>query len=565
MPNLDLLDNMIALVVIILLLSLIVQSLQGLFKKLLSMKSKQIEDSLLDLFDSVLREQRTAPAGGGVQRARSLATAKAGVMNLLTIFPSSPNDQAGPRAKELLKAVKGEMSELGRVDYRGQFSLDSLSKGDLLNVIARVAPNTIVDGFTGKLARAMQTIKDIESAVTAVNAAELPGEANALFAQMHEVLAPLQQHYRSLVTPDEKDPNAIAVRAGVVVADILSLQQVLFTGALDLLGKTQRIVAEEKAKAADAAKPPLEAAEKALVAVSAAINDARKALDDAFGGFRSKLTEIESWFDTVMQGFEERYNRGMKSLSTILGAVVVVLLNANVFAIYQSISVNEALRKALVDKGSDIAALQEKIASDERTLARGEPDKTATTTTSATDSTASATGNSATATETSANATDSTASTTDTPPTTASGTTATTDSTATKNAGSTPDAKQKEQSKTQDPQALRNGIAEDKKKLSDMVNTYTSFGFQPLTWHQVYEWFNDLFTCSKTSDGSWLNRRLGDMRTLLGWLVMTMLLSLGAPFWHDALQSLFGVKNLLQKKNEQRNVEQARGAGNPAN
>ena len=52
---------------------------------------------------------------------------------------------------------------------------------------------------------------------------------------------------------------------------------------------------------------------------------------------------------------------------------------------------------------------------------------------------------------------------------------------------------------------------------------------------------------------------------ILGWIVMTMLLRLGAPFWHDARQSLFGVKNLLQKKNEQRNVEQARGAGNPAN
>lgn len=529
MPNLDLLDNIIALVVIILLLSLIVQSLQSLFKKLLSMKSKQIEDSLLDLFDSVLREERAAPAAdGSVPRARSRATAKAGVMNMLTIFPASPNEQVGPRAKELLEAVKGEMSELGRVDFRGQFSLDSLSKGDLLNVIARVAPNTIVDGFTGKLAKAMRTIKDIESAVTAVQAADLPGEANALFAQMHEVLAPLQQHYRSLVTPDANDPNAIAVRAGVVVADILSLRQVLFTGALDLLGKTQRIVAEEKAKAPDPAKPPLEAAEKALVAVSAAINDARKALDDAFGGFKSKLTEIESWFDTVMQGFEERYHRGMKSLSIILGAVVVVLLNANVFAIYQSISVNEALRNALVNKGPEIAALQEKIAKDERALARGENDSS--------DETA-----------------------------TVSETTATTDTTATNNASSTPVTKTEEKSKTQDPQALRKEIAENKKELGDMVNTYTSFGFQPLTWHQVYEWFNDLFTGAKTSDGSWWDRRLADMRTLLGWLVMTMLLSLGAPFWHDALQSLFGVKNLLQKKNEQRNVEQARGAGNPSN
>lgn len=503
MPNLDLLDNIIALVVVILLLSLIVQSLQALFKKLLSMKSKQIEDSLLDLFDSVLREQQTHAAGGTAKRARSLATAKAGVRNMLTIFPSSPTAQAGPRAKALLQAVKGEMSELGRVDFRGNFALDSLSKGDLLNVIARVAPNTIVDGFNDKLTAAMQKIKEIETAIGRVQAADLPGEANALFAKLQEALAPLRQHYRSLVAPGE-NADTLSVRAGVVVADILSLRQVLFNDTLDLLAQTQRVVATEKAKALEPAKTALGEAEKSLASVSAAISSARKALDDAFGGFKSKLTEIESWFDTVMQGFEERYQRGMKSLSIILGAVVVVLLNANVFAIYKSISVNEALRSNLVNQGQEIAKLQEDIAA----MEEGEK---ATATTTVTDTT---------------------------------GTAATTTTTAPAN----------------------ETLPQKKKRLDSLVDRYTMFGFKPTTWNQFLTWVqDDLFTLDDTENGSWLSRRGDDFRTILGWLVMTMLLSLGAPFWHDALQSLFGVKNLLQKKNEQRNVEQARGAGNPTN
>ena len=76
---------------------------------------------------------------------------------------------------------------------------------------------------------------------------------------------------------------------------------------------------------------------------------------------------------------------------------------------------------------------------------------------------------------------------------------------------------------------------------------------------------DDLFNIDDNKiTGGWWNRRGSDFRTLLGWLIMTLLLSLGAPFWHDALESLFGVKNLLRRTNEHRNIEQKRGAGNPA-
>jgi hypothetical protein len=38
-----------------------------------------------------------------------------------------------------------------------------------------------------------------------------------------------------------------------------------------------------------------------------------------------------------------------------------------------------------------------------------------------------------------------------------------------------------------------------------------------------------------------------------------MLLSVGAPFWQDALESLFGIKNLLRKKSDTKNVEDRGG------
>jgi hypothetical protein len=40
------------------------------------------------------------------------------------------------------------------------------------------------------------------------------------------------------------------------------------------------------------------------------------------------------------------------------------------------------------------------------------------------------------------------------------------------------------------------------------------------------------------------------LKNLFGWLAMTLLVGLGAPFWYDFLQSLMGVKNMLKVKKE---------------
>ena len=61
------LDNLIALVVVLLALSLVVQAVQAAVKKSFKLKSRQIEDSLAHLFQFVLSDktsaEKTTPAG----------------------------------------------------------------------------------------------------------------------------------------------------------------------------------------------------------------------------------------------------------------------------------------------------------------------------------------------------------------------------------------------------------------------------------------------------------------------------------------------------------------------
>src|SRR6478672_6859487 len=59
--DLGILNTIIALVVVLLVLSLLVQAIQTLVKKLLKMKSRQIEGSLKDLYEQVVGAQNPEP------------------------------------------------------------------------------------------------------------------------------------------------------------------------------------------------------------------------------------------------------------------------------------------------------------------------------------------------------------------------------------------------------------------------------------------------------------------------------------------------------------------------
>ena len=51
----------------------------------------------------------------------------------------------------------------------------------------------------------------------------------------------------------------------------------------------------------------------------------------------------------------------------------------------------------------------------------------------------------------------------------------------------------------------------------------------------------------KPLDPAQFSTLVRDPRSLLGWLITTLLLSVGAPFWQDALQLLFALKNTFRK------------------
>ncbi len=70
--------------------------------------------------------------------------------------------------------------------------------------------------------------------------------------------------------------------------------------------------------------------------------------------------------------------------------------------------------------------------------------------------------------------------------------------------------------------------------ISESADLAAAVGLKPLTLEQLSKLIGDLPTTT-------------GVRMSLGWLITTLLLSVGAPFWQDALQSLFGLKNRLRK------------------
>jgi hypothetical protein len=217
----------------------------------------------------------------------------------------------------------------------------------------------------------------------------------------------------------------------------------------------------------------------------------------------------------------------MKTVSICISAVVVILLNANFFQIYRSISTNEVQKNLIADAGVKILEQSRKKAEQN-------------------------------------------------PPTDV-------------------DVK-KEFDKT-------------KAEIDAYVNNYQEFGFKPLSAVQFRSWLwsiggwtifsppldwysiggfsinrdnkgvpinnsgNPIYPdCSPSSAdcnpawhiqsrGEWWDARKRDVTVLFGWTVMVLLLSVGAPFWQDTLESLFGIKNLLRQKSATQNVEEESGTG----
>jgi hypothetical protein len=183
--------------------------------------------------------------------------------------------------------------------------------------------------------------------------------------------------------------------------------------------------------------------------------------------------EAGKWFDTVMQGFEERYTRHMKTIAICISILVVILLNANFFQVYPNISNSDVMRNAVLQK-RDLVQQQLKVQS----------------------SADLATANNA--------------------------------------------------------EALKAELTQ----LQTALDEAPGLGFKPLTPMQLY----DFLAGKGVWDGvAFSNRFAHGLKVLGGFAIMVMLLSVGAPFWQDALESLFGIKNLLRKKSDTQNVEDQGG------
>ena len=76
-----------------------------------------------------------------------------------------------------------------------------------------------------------------------------------------------------------------------------------------------------------------------------------------------------------------------------------------------------------------------------------------------------------------------------------------------------------------------------KANVSSMRDILTSDGFQVIGWNSKAF----VPTCAKGWFWNWLGN-------VVGWLVMALLVSLGAPFWYDILKTLMGVKDTLKPK-----------------
>ena len=198
------------------------------------------------------------------------------------------------------------------------------------------------------------------------------------------------------------------------------------------------------------------------------------ALDNADPAKVAELRQrVDTWFDTVMQSFEERYTRHMKTVAICISIVVVILLNANFFDIYRKISTNDSLRETVIARREQIEnRLKELKASDPNSPATKADVDTAL-------------------------------------------------------------------------EALRGLRAEA-----------PVFGFTPLTTTDVSKFYNG--TGWEDTNRFWYL-----MKLVAGWAIMVMLLSVGAPFWQDTLESLFGVKNLLRKRTDTKNVEDVGGQPKP--
>jgi hypothetical protein len=531
--NLGILNTIIAMVIVLLVLSLLVQSVQMFVKKLLKLKSRQIVESLEDLYEQALSQ---TTSGADAEATATSTNAK------------SP-------AKQFTETILGEFKSIGRESKWGNVVLDSLSKEDLLKIMAKLESESFVPDYVTKFQEMYDELAKLEKAIEGLASnAKLTGAASAKVAEIRVVLAPIFNDVQNILDKGKVKPK-------VLFGDLLRLGKLKLSDVPELLNDAQKAITGE-IQVANISNPALATDllgfSNDLAKIAGLIGNLSQKFDNAVAPLRIKLEQVETWYDTVMQSFDERYARHMRSVAIYISIVVVILLNANFFKVYSSLSTNEVKRNLVLESGERVLDAAKKA----------NPSPTTTPAPSASPSPRP----SRTATVPPATA-----------PTVAGGKTSTPTPTPTPSPSPTPD--------------IKKVVEETKQDIDVYLSTYQEFGFAPLTMDDVSSWLKSIFSqtllrnekgiplCGeKDKDGraidinanpnctlawraqtanEWWASRRHDVFVLLGWAIMVLLLSVGAPFWQDTLESLFGIKNLLRQKTGTQNIETASGAGQP--
>ncbi|MGH9798750.1 MAG: hypothetical protein ACRD82_00140, partial [Blastocatellia bacterium] len=149
MPNLDILDNMIAVVVVLLVLSLVVQSIQAGIKRLFRVKSLQLEQSLVHLLYYALGKD-----AGKTMKTRAdrmpLVRAFASLPILKSLMPKTAThlSERDSQVKTLFDAVSKEIMSSGRVTPGGKVALESITKDDLKKFIGNIKAGKLAERLT---------------------------------------------------------------------------------------------------------------------------------------------------------------------------------------------------------------------------------------------------------------------------------------------------------------------------------------------------------------------------------------------------------------------------------
>lgn len=317
MPDLGVLDTVISVVIVILLLSMVVQSIQTFLKKLLKFKSRQIHQSIEKLLEHV---DATAPVEG-----ENKATA----------------------AK-----VMAQFETLGRTTAFGRHAIESISKVDLAKVVTTIEGAAFLpQPARDSIAAFFTSVRDAQAAVNELSQLTLPPASaeklNAVRVQVESFVA----HVAALFEGDKLNTE-------LLVKDVVSLSTLDVTGTLAAVTALQTEV--EQAAAADPSNAALRGAAEGVRKLTAALGAANARMTQLVGRLRERVDAIDRWYDTVMLGFEERYTRHMRTWAFLISITLVVLLNADVFQVYRRLATNDLSQQRVLAQYDAIRKQYEK-------------------------------------------------------------------------------------------------------------------------------------------------------------------------------------------------------------